>query len=107
LTREGQIIILEQILGVEFPHSYKKFLLEHSYRIVDGFKILGLPIKSTQNWKIKSVIEGTQYLRLKRPELPRYLVVISFNGTNALCLDLEKRNNEDAPLVEVDLTKGA
>lgn len=47
------------------------------------------------------------YLRKKRKDLPRSLVTISIDKTltRALCLDLEKGNEEDAPLVEVDLTE--
>jgi len=101
-VREFQIKFLERRLG-RFPQSYRSFIKGKGCAIVDGFRILGIPTKSIQNQKIKSVIEGTQYLRFWRPDLPKTLVAISIKGTKALCLDLEKGSDEDAPLVEVDL----
>jgi hypothetical protein len=94
---------MEILLGVKLPKSYRKFLLEKGSSIIDGYKILGLPTKEVQT----SVFEGTLYLRKKRKDLPRSLVTISIDKTltRALCLDLEKGNEEDAPLVEVDLTE--
>jgi hypothetical protein len=102
-VKELQIKFLERKLG-KFPESYRSFIkINDGCAIVDGYRMLGIPTKNARNWKIKSVIEGTQYLRLRRSDLPKTLVTISIKGTKALCLDLEKGNDEDAPLVEVDL----
>jgi hypothetical protein len=85
------------------PQSYKEFCLKRGAAIIDGYKILGLPTKEIR----ASYIEGTLNLRKKREDFLKNLIVISIDKTftKALCLDLEKGNKEDAPLVEVDLTK--
>ncbi|RLF88004.1 hypothetical protein DRN43_06700 [Thermococci archaeon] len=103
VAREVQFRYIENLLGVSLPNSYRDFLLERGAAVIDGFKILGLPTKETRSWKIKSVLEGTQILRWKRPELSKNLVAISIRGTKALCLVLREENETDTPLVEVDL----
>jgi len=103
MNPEGKIIIFEQFLGDKCNEYYKEFLKHKGSAIIDGFKILGLPTKLSQNWKINSILDSTQILRRKRPDLPTSLVAICISGSKTLCLDLEKGNEEDAPLVEIDL----
>ncbi|RKX43796.1 MAG: hypothetical protein DRP27_07735 [Thermotogae bacterium] len=98
-----QLAAIKKILGVKFPTAYENFLLsEKRAGVIDGYEIIGLPTPRVP----RSVYQGTLVLRKKREDLPESLVAISFVGNKALCLDLEKKGNqEDAPLVEVDLTK--
>ena len=94
---EEKVTVIEKILEIKFPKSYQEFLLKRESAIIDGFKIMGLPTKEVPI----SVLEGTLVVRKKREA--NSLVAISFDGTKALCLDLEKGDEEDASLVEVDL----
>ncbi|XOB40718.1 MAG: SMI1/KNR4 family protein [Candidatus Nealsonbacteria bacterium] len=95
-----EIDFFERILGLQFPQSYRQFLLEEGSAIIDGFNISGTPTKEVKT----SVLETTQILRTKRPDLSNKLVAISIDKNRALCLDLEKATKKDVPLVEVDLT---
>lgn len=95
------IDLLEQFLGVKFPKYYKEFILQKGSEIIDGYEIMGLPTKEVP----MSVLEGALILREKRDDLPNNLTPVCLKGTKALCLDLAEGNTEDAPLVEVDLTK--
>jgi len=98
---EIRINRLEQRLEVKFPHSYRQFLLEKGSAVIDGHKIMGIPTKKVP----MSVLEATETLRNKRPDLSKKIITVGIKGTRALCLDLEKAPGEDAPIVEVDLTK--
>jgi hypothetical protein len=97
---------LEGFLGVKIPPSYKE-ILKRGSKVLDGYKILGFPSKETQGWRIKSIFESLSVMRKRRPDLPLLYLPICTRGTKALCLDLEKGNDEDAPLVEVDLQSSA
>lgn len=99
--RKIQLATFEQTLDAKFPSSYRQFVLDCGATVLDGFKILGLSTETVA----MSVLEGTQILRTKRPDLLGKSIAISINGTKALCLDLEKGSEEDAPLSEVDLTQ--
>jgi len=102
--RKIKIVSLEWNLGVEFPSSYRQFLLEKESAVIGGFSILGLP---TEEVKL-SMLEGTLILRKKRNDLPEALVVISLNPIvkgKVLCLDLREPHEEDCPLVETNLLK--
>jgi hypothetical protein len=102
VNEETQILLTEQLLGVKFPKSYHEFLSKKGYSgyfLVDGFKIFGLPSREVEY----SIINATNYLRRKRENLPKSLIAISLKGDKALCLDLKKGNEEDVPLIEVDL----
>jgi hypothetical protein len=84
------------------PHSYKKIIFQGILGI-DGYKLSGFPSKKTRNWEIKSVFDALYILTKWRPDLFSNYIPICIRGTKTLCLDLEKGNDEDAPLVEVDL----
>jgi hypothetical protein len=102
-----QVTYIEERLGRKFPVSYREFVLDRGSAVVDGFKILGVLTPENQKWGIRSVLEGIPVLTTKRPDLPKYLFPICIDRatTKALCLDLSEVNEDDAPLVEVDLTK--
>jgi len=100
LKQIKEIVQLENYFKTRLPASYRQFLLEKGSVIIDGFNISGIPTKEVK----RSVLETTQILRTKRPDLSKKLVAISIDKNRALCLDLEKATKKDVPLVEVDLT---
>jgi len=103
MEKINQIISLEVALGLHFPPSYRQFLQEQGSAVTAGFKVLGMPTEAGA----MSVVQATELLRKRRPDLQgRKLVVICFKEESALCLDLDRRNQEDAFLAEVsDITK--
>jgi len=101
MEKKERIELMEDLLGIKFPHSYRQFLLEKGSAVIDGHKIMGIPTKEVP----ESMLDATRTLRVQRKDLPEKLVAIAIKGTRALCLDLEKAPGEDAPIVEVDLTK--
>lgn len=54
----------ERILNVQFPQSYRQFLLERGSATIGGFRIFGLPGREIK----LSVLEATLILRKMRPE---------------------------------------
>jgi len=103
VERRNVITLLESLLGIEFPSAYQDFLSERGSLVVDGYSVAGLSTEEVP----QSILELTSILRLKRDDLPNSLVAICIDVavTKALCLDLGQGNEDDAPLVEVDLTK--
>ena len=101
---EKQIKRFERGLKVQFPPSYRQFLLEQGSAVIAGYKVFGIPTKEVKT----SVVEATQALwRLRKDIAQRKLVVISFKKAltdgkeKALCIDTERIQEDDAPLVEV------
>ena len=103
-TKEQKIMEIEESLDVIFPSSYRQFLLERGSAVIAGYKVFGIPTKEVKT----SVVEATQTLwRLRKDIAQRKLVVISFKKAltdgkeKALCIDTERIQEDDAPLVEV------
>ena len=174
--REKGIQVFERMFkaktGLEFPLSYRQFLLEQGSAVIDGYRILGIPreekqeelldigrikqdtscpicqkrkqkgkivcydcyqvyVEETSNalaegrkilslpqWlkeripqrekkgkKELSVVQATEILRKNRPDLSRKLIAICFNRERVMCLDTEKKTDEDCPLIDVSLKK--
>ncbi|KXB07970.1 hypothetical protein AKJ56_02070, partial [candidate division MSBL1 archaeon SCGC-AAA382N08] len=80
-----------------YQKGSKKFYIAHLVSFPEKELILNEP-------KI-SVLEATQLLRDKRPDLPHDFLAISFSGERALCFDLARSSGDDAPLVDVPLDK--
>ena len=51
MDRKEKMELIEEILKVTFPHSYREFLLEKGSAIVRGFKIFGLGEKEKSKKK--------------------------------------------------------
>lgn len=102
MERTNAIAVLERLLGVELPRAYQDFLSERDSLVVDGYGVAGLPAEGVP----VSILELASISGLKRDDLPSSLVAICINAaiTRALCLDLASGNEQDAPLVEMDLT---
>jgi len=103
-NREEEIARFELRINVQFPQSYRQFLLEQGSAVIAGYKVFGIPTKEVKT----SVVEATQTLwRLRKDIAQRKLVVISFKKAltdgkeKALCIDTERIQEDDAPLVEV------
>ena len=94
--------IIEEIqfkLELRLPKNYREFLSSEGSTVVDGFSIVGIPTEDVT----QSVVEATQVLRVKRPDISIPLVPITFVLPRAVCLDLSRAIKEDAPLVELSL----
>lgn len=97
--RSSDVGLLEELLGVRLPDSYRKFLISDGSVTVYGLPVLGLPVSLDET----SVWGATELVRASRPDLGLKLVAIRLMDTRALCLDLEGGAPGDAPLVEVYL----
>lgn len=103
--REKEIIYLERMLNLKLPHTYKEFLREFG----SGYKmrmpiagvpnIYGLPANSDYT----SVLGATFSLRQIRKDISPDFVAILFFNDCALCLDLRKKPEGDAPLAKIDI----
>lgn len=96
----GFIKRAEKFLGVNFPLSYRNFISNRLSCLIDGFGVIGASTKEVS----VDVVEGTEVVRKKRPDIPRNFVAILFINSLAVCLDLSRSNGKDAPLVEIELT---
>lgn len=101
--KEREIAFAEDILDVIFPQSFRKFLLKKERIFINKQEILGLPTDQ----KTLSILEATKLLRIKRPDLPYLLIVISLTKNQALCLDIRDGNKADASIVEVSFGKNS
>jgi len=98
-NRRQEIKALSALLDFEIPAAYEHFLATGTPDTVNGLPMFGLPVSP----ELSSPWGATELLRALRPDLvPKYLV-IRFMDTRALCLDLTKRDKDDAPLVEINL----
>lgn len=95
--REDEITLLEVLLGVRFPPSYRGFVSRHGSGIVRGLPILGLPV----SLDLISVWGATEYFRSRRPDLGHGLIAIRIIEDRALCLDVRDGPRDEAEMVEV------
>jgi len=80
----------ERTLGIEFPPSYRRFLLELGAGNFGAFEIYGV---IDEDWDESSVPDGIWYTLNERAEsdLPRHLLIIAAAGDGPLyCLRLGK-----------------
>ena len=96
-TRLDEIALLEAMLAIELPKTYRRFLEEKGSGSARGLPILGLPLAADQT----SVWGATTYLHTRRPDLGSGLVVIRILDDRALCLDLRHGTDDDAAMVKV------
>jgi len=100
MDKTNQVELLEELLKVPLPDSYKDFLLNRGHALINGLPVLGLPLSP----KPSSAWGATELIYTARPDLPEGLVAIRLLDHRALCLDLRNKElTRDAPLVEVDL----
>lgn len=106
LKKENEIVKLEFILDLRLPSAYRDFLIKFGGGYSMGIPIAGVPniYGLPVNSEPTSVLGATLFLRIKRKDLPPDFVVIKFvNREYALCLDLRKKPEKDAPLVKIHL----
>jgi len=103
--RERETVLLERMLNLKLPNSYKQFLKKFGggfngkEPIVGKPRIFGLPA----NKEPTSVLGATFFLRIKRDDISKDFVVIAFlKYSYALCLDLRNKPENDAPLVKIN-----
>lgn len=97
----NEVQILELLLDLSLPDSYKQFLLESENAIINGLPILGLPI----DLSLSSALGATELVRSLRHDLEKNYVAIRLLDCRALCLDLSDPaiSSSDAPLAEINL----
>lgn len=82
-------------LSVIFPESYKAFLTDFGGGDAGGEIIFGIT-----NNEEDDVVTATQMERSQG--LPEKLIIIGFWDDNFVCLDTEKMNNGECPVVKVN-----
>jgi len=94
------IIIAEQHLGIVFPTSYRKFLLEYGAAIGAGYEIAGVFTSSDDEpptWR--DVIAATnQTRRVAGSNLAQTLLPISGDGAS-LTYYLDTKDKEQSPVI--------
>ncbi|MDM5201100.1 SMI1/KNR4 family protein [Fictibacillus enclensis] len=96
---ESQIEIVQNKLDVVLPKSYKWFLINYGSGGLFGVDILGVA-KSN----IASVVIETE--RFRALGLDRKLVVIENAGEYAYCLDTDKMEQNECPVIAWDRQTG-
>lgn len=92
---EGAIENAMKTLSVVFPESYKAFLADFGGGDAGGEIIFGIT-----NNEEDDIVIATQQERSKG--LPQNLAVIGFWEDTLICLNTDKMNNGECPVVEVD-----
>jgi len=98
VKRRVRLAAIELTLGVSLCRSHRQFLLGAESFTIDGYRICGLGSSPGE----LSVLDGTQVVRARRPDLPPSFVAVAFTSQFALCLD-GNTSLEDASLVQIDL----
>jgi len=98
--RQEEIALLEELLDVRLPPSYRRFVYDQGAGTVLGLPVLGVPV----SLDLTSAWGATAYLRSKRPDLEPGLIAIRIVDDRALCLDVRDGVREDAEMVEVSLS---
>lgn len=91
---ENEIENAERALSVVFPESYQAFLSDFGGGDVGGEIIFGLTNEEESDVVIATSMERSQ-------GLPEKFVIIGFWSDTLVCLDTEKMNNGECPVVEV------
>jgi len=96
---ESLIQAAERALGLGFPPTYRRFLLEYGAGGFGSSEICGV---IDDDFEHSSVPDAIWYTLIERSEarLPNDLIVIYEVGDGELfCLDLGAKENEEAPVV--------
>ena len=92
---EGNVTLIQELLGVVFPDSFKQYVLQQSNPKID----------LQFSFELDSVYGATAFFREIRPDLKPQYVVVNFEDEFAVCLDLEAGDKHDAPVVSICLEK--
>ncbi|MEA3359192.1 MAG: SMI1/KNR4 family protein [Thermodesulfobacteriota bacterium] len=96
---EDDISLLKELLNVNLPQSYRDFPgVEEGGTTIDP-PLAGFPI----SLDLSSAWGATEFLRAARADLEPYFIVIRIMDSKAVCMDLKKGDDNDAPIVEIDL----
>jgi len=96
---QEDILLLESLLNVKLPESYKDYLKAHPTDEDTGSRVLGFPL----SLDLDSAWGATEFVRAARPDLAPCFLAINVSGSSAFCLDLEKGDEKAAPVVQIDL----
>ena len=97
------IMLLQDILGVQFPVSYLKFLEEECFGKVSGVPILGFPV----SLELDSVWGATEFLRAARPDLNHSFLAIWLDTAENICFALQIDNQKESPVFQINLENQA
>ena len=96
---EDDIGLLEELLNVKLPQSYRDFSGVEEGGTTIYPPLLGFPISLDLN----SAWGATEFLRAARADMEPSFIVIRIMDSKAICMDLKRGDNNDAPIVEIDL----
>lgn len=96
---ESLINVIQNELGIVLPKSYQWFLINYGSGGMFGVDILGVA-----NSNIASVVIETE--RFRELGLDKNLVVIENGGEYAYCLDTDKMENNECPVIVWDRQMG-
>jgi hypothetical protein len=99
--KEDDIHLLEALLQVNIPQSYRDFLAAEKGETGIDSPLLGFPISLDQD----SAWGATEFLRAARGDLEPSFIVIRMMDSKAVCMDLKKGDGNEPPIVEIDLEK--
>lgn len=92
---ENEIENAMKTLSVVFPESYKAFLSDFGGGDAGGEIIFGITNNEEDDVVIATQMERSQ-------GLPKNLIIIGFSNDTLVCLDTNKMNNGECPVVEVN-----
>ncbi|WP_397537130.1 SMI1/KNR4 family protein [Rummeliibacillus pycnus] len=97
---EEKIKVIEEQLNVVLPESYKWFLRKYGSGGIFGINILGHGL-------VSATVVGTTNEYKKYYGLEDGIVVIVHVDAFAYCLDTNKMNNDECPVISWDVDSGS
>lgn len=95
---ELQVCSAEEALGVKFPESYRKFLLQYGCGDIAGVEFFG--ICRGGDIAAPSVVFMTKSMR-DSTNLPRHLIYVCDSGSDwQYMIDTSQANGNEAPIIE-------
>jgi len=98
-VNEDDILLLEELLQVQLPKSYMEIIIKGGKTDGSEAPFLGLPL----SLELDSVWGATEFVRAARKDLEIPFVALRLAGTRALCLDPTRGDEQDAPVVMLEL----
>lgn len=95
---DNDIALVENVLHVKFPHSYREFLLEFGWARFSHQELYG--VGTNVPIHLDLIRNAVAERETMEPPLPGYLVPIMNDGAgNSYCLDCSSMSNDECPVV--------
>ena len=94
-----EILLLQELLNIKFPNIFRDYLEDNSHCArIFSIPILGCSISLDNS----SIWGATAFLRTIRPDLPPdFITIIPFDNF-AICLDVQKGDEQEVPVVKIN-----